>query len=55
VSGKTWRFWADGIQTNLARPAFAATWKDISKRAGSDFSELRQLIAEGFKQDPQRW
>lgn len=52
ISKKTWTFWADGIETNLARPAFAAAWADISRRAGSDFSELRRLIAEEFKTDP---
>ena len=55
ISKKTWTFWAEGIETNLARPAFAAAWAEISRRAGSDFSELRRLIAEGFKTDPRRW
>jgi hypothetical protein len=55
ISKKTWEFWAEGIQTNLARPAFANTWEEIGKRAGPDFSELRRLIAEGFKSDPRRW
>lgn len=55
ISKKTWKFWADGIQTNLARPAFANNWTEISRRAGSDFSELRRLIAEDFKADPRRW
>jgi hypothetical protein len=55
ISKKTWTFWADGIETNLARPAFAAAWAEISRRAGNDFSELRRLIAEDFKNDPRRW
>ncbi len=55
ISKKTWEFWADGIETNLARPAFAAAWSDISRRAGSDFSELRRLISEDFKKDPRGW
>jgi len=55
ISKKTWKFWADGIETNLARPAFAAAWANISRRAGSDFSELRRLIAESFKCDPRTW
>jgi hypothetical protein len=55
ISRKTWEFWADGIQTNLARPGFAESWADISRRAGSDFSELRRLIAEEFKCDPRNW
>jgi hypothetical protein len=55
ISPKTWRFWVDGIRTNLARPAFATAWADISRRAGTDFSELKQLVADGFKADPKAW
>jgi len=55
ISKKTWQFWAEGIQTNLARPAFANNWAEISRRAGSDFSELRRLIAEDFETDPRHW
>jgi hypothetical protein len=55
ISKKTWEFWVEGIQTNLARPAFASNWADISRRAGRDFSELRRLISEDFKKDPQSW
>jgi hypothetical protein len=55
ISKRTWKFWADGIETNLARPAFGTAWAEISRRAGGDFSELRRLIAEGFKRDPRSW
>jgi hypothetical protein len=55
ISKKTWEFWSEGIQTNLTRPAFSDSWAEISRRAGSDFSELRRLNAEGFKSDPRRW
>ena len=55
ISKRTWTFWAEGIQTNLGRPAFTSAWADISGRAGRDFSELRRLIAEDFKSDPRRW
>jgi hypothetical protein len=55
ISKKTWVFWRDGIATNLARPAFAATWLDISRRSKQDFSELRRLIAEEFRGDPKKW
>jgi hypothetical protein len=55
ISKKTWEFWAEGIQMNLARPAFADSWAEISRRAGSDFSELRRLISEDFKKDPRSW
>jgi hypothetical protein len=55
VSGDTWKFWVDGIKTNLSRPAFATSWADISRRSDKDFSELRQLIAEDFAIDPRKW
>ena len=55
ISKKTWAFWAEGIGTNLGRPAFAGAWAEISRRAGSDFAELRQLIDEGFTSDPKKW
>jgi hypothetical protein len=55
ISKNTWKFWAEGIQTNLARPAFAESGAEISRRAGRDFSERRRLIAEDFKRDPRRW
>jgi hypothetical protein len=55
INGQTWRFWADGIRTNLSRPAFAAAWTDIARRSNKDFSELRRCIAEGFMIDPKKW
>jgi hypothetical protein len=55
ISPKTWQFWVDGIRTNLARPAFATAWADISRRAGADFSELKQLVVDGFNADPKTW
>jgi hypothetical protein len=55
ISPDTWRFWVDGITTNLARPAFATSWADIGRRSSRDFSELRQLIAENFTIDPKKW
>jgi len=55
ISTKTWGFWADGMRTNLARPAFAESWEHIRQHAGSDFQEMRRLIAEGFKIDPRKW
>ena len=44
ISSKTWWFWADGIRTNLARPAFAASWEEIALRSNKDLAELRQVI-----------
>jgi hypothetical protein len=55
ISKKTWVFWVEGIQTNLARPAFAKSWEDIGRRSNKDFSELRRLIAEDLKSDPKQW
>ncbi len=55
ITKKIWKFWADGIETNLARPAFAESLVETSRRAESDFSKLRRLIAEELKADPRRW
>jgi hypothetical protein len=55
ISKQTWVFWAEGIKTNLGRPAFAKSWEDIGRRSDKDFSELRRLIAEDFKSDPKQW
>ena len=44
ISPKTWRFWREGIASNLQRPAFERAWSEIAARANSDFSELRELF-----------
>ena len=44
VSNATWKFWCDGINSNLCRPAFKRAWSEIATRSNSDFSELRQLF-----------
>ncbi|MEN1942092.1 hypothetical protein WCE39_13535 [Luteimonas sp. MJ174] len=44
VSDKTWKFWQDGIASNLKRPAFAKAWSDVAQRSNGDFSELRGLF-----------
>ena len=44
ITPRTWRFWQDGIASNLKRPAFKRAWSDICSRANSDFSELRALF-----------
>jgi hypothetical protein len=43
VSDSTWKFWEDGILTNLRRPAFARAWQEIASRAKDDFNELRLI------------
>jgi len=40
----TWREWEEGIQQNLANPAFATAWAEVSTRAGESFDELRRLL-----------
>jgi hypothetical protein len=55
VSKPTWKFWRDGIQSNLKLKAFAKAWKEIEERNNGDFRELRSLIQD-FKADPRkRW
>jgi hypothetical protein len=43
VSENTWKNWEEGIASNLSRPAFAAAWSEIARRAPSDFDYLRAL------------
>ncbi|MDO8437504.1 MAG: hypothetical protein Q7S69_05015 [Nitrosomonadaceae bacterium] len=45
ISDPTWKFWQDGILTNLRRPAFARAWCEIAHRANDDFSELRAICS----------
>jgi hypothetical protein len=47
VSASTWKFWQEGIASNLRRPAFARAWSEISDRSNGDFSELRSLFPPG--------
>ncbi|MGH6949799.1 MAG: hypothetical protein ACREH4_02940, partial [Vitreimonas sp.] len=49
VRPRTWRFWREGIEDNLERPAFRQAWDFIEPRTPSDFSELRTLIARRRK------
>lgn len=44
VSDKTWRFWQEGIASNLKRPAFERAWSEVAARSNGDFSELRSLV-----------
>jgi hypothetical protein len=55
VSKHTWLFWRDGIQSNLSRQPFDRAWKEIKDQAASSFSELRQLEASSFSEDPASW
>jgi hypothetical protein len=51
---ETWCNWCDGMQSNFARPAFAAAWENIKQRSGN-FKELRRLEEKGFQGDPCKW
>jgi hypothetical protein len=44
IRARTWRFWREGIEDNMTRPAFRQAWDHINPRALSDFSELRKLL-----------
>ena len=52
VRSKTWKFWCDGIRSNLNRPAFSKAWQTISSQANGDFAELRMLIEQDYTIDP---
>ena len=43
ITPATWKFWYDGIASNLRRPAFKRAWSEIAAKANDDFSELRAL------------
>jgi len=47
ITQETWKFWHDGIASNLRRPAFKRAWMEIAARANDDFSELRALFPPG--------
>ena len=55
VSQRTFKFWSDGMEVHLSRPAFARAWTEIAERAPNDFKELRRLVAEQYKVDPRHW
>ena len=44
ITPATWKFWRDGMASNLRRPAFKRAWSEIAARANSDFAELRQFF-----------
>jgi hypothetical protein len=50
ISEETWRFWHDGMQANLNRPAFRIAWQEVCSRAGNDFDELRKLFPSDAQQ-----
>lgn len=44
ISRETWKFWQDGIMSNIKHPAFEWAWSEIAARSNGDFSELRAII-----------
>jgi hypothetical protein len=44
ISTRTWKFWRDGITSNIRRPAFERAWAEIAARSNGDFSELRAIV-----------
>ncbi len=44
ITKATWRFWRDGIEHNLKRPAFKRAWSEIAARSDTDFQELREVF-----------
>jgi hypothetical protein len=43
VRSRTWNEWKDGIQQNLALPAFEKAWRQIAARADNSFEGLRSI------------
>lgn len=52
ISGVTWKFWRDGILTNIRRPAFERAWSEVARRSGGDFSELRAIAPPKSQEHP---
>lgn len=44
ISEATWALWEEGIKGNMARPAFARAWVEISSQATGDFDALRDIL-----------
>ncbi len=49
IRARTWRFWREGIEDNLNRPAFRQAWEFIAPRTPNDFTELRKLLSRRRK------
>lgn len=54
ISAEVWLDWAEGIQSNLALPAFSRAWNEIQLKSNS-FQELRRFSKEGVNSDPAGW
>lgn len=54
ISFATWEEWRAGIEANLSLPVFSKAWQHVKART-DQFTELRDLEAEGFAGDPRHW
>lgn len=52
ISKKTWKFWKDGITSNIGRPAFDRAWSEIAARSSGDFTELRAIVSPRPQMQP---
>lgn len=48
ITKETWKFWKDGINSNMNRPAFKHAWFEIAERSNGDFTELRAIAPPQF-------
>lgn len=55
IRKSTWFDWSSGIRSNMAKPAFANAWRQISEANPKSFVELRQFLEEDSLQDPKKW
>lgn len=55
ITDARWEGWCDEIKLNLSKPAFAAAWDEIKRRAPGEFILLRRLESVGFETDPKEW
>ena len=55
VGKVTWKYWRDGIKSNLSRHPFDKAWSDIKAKGQQSFSELKRLETFGFRDDPGSW
>jgi hypothetical protein len=45
VSERTWADWKMGIEANMRKPAFRASWADLSAAAPEQFELLRGMLS----------
>jgi hypothetical protein len=46
VRPDAWREWLEGIQQNLARPAFREAWREVNRRSPESFSDLKTELRQ---------